>query len=310
MTSVEVLAPGALTTIQDLGRPGWAHIGVPRSGAADRPALRLANQLVGNLDGAAALETTLAGPRLRFDGPAVVALTGAPVRARVGDGAVPMNEAFELAAGDDLKVGNASSGLRTYIAIRGGIEVPQVLGSAATDVLTGLGSARLARGDLLATGELAPAAGAPGLATRDVTGGGRTIWPPAPEPPPSRELPNSVVLHVIVGPRSEWFTADSIERLFHESFTVDQASNRIGLRLQGDQLERSRADELLSEGLVPGAIQVPADGRPILLLVDHPTTGGYPVIAVVHSQDLPLAAQLRPGQNVRFVASEASPARA
>lgn len=317
MTSVEVLSPGALTTIQDLGRPGWAHIGVPRSGAADRPALRLANQLVGNLDGAAALETTLAGPRLRFDGPAVVALTGAPVRARVGDGAVPMNEAFELAAGDELKVGNASSGLRTYIAIRGGVDVPQVLGSAATDVLTGLGPARLARGDLLATGELVLATGEPGLATgeprpttRDVTGGGRAIWPPAPEPPPSLELPDSVVLHVIVGPRSEWFTAGSIERLFHDPFTVDQTSNRIGLRLQGAQLERSRTDELLSEGVVPGAIQIPADGQPILLLVDHPTTGGYPVIAVVHSRDLPLAAQLRPGQNVRFVASEASAAGA
>jgi biotin-dependent carboxylase-like uncharacterized protein len=310
MTSVEVLAPGALTTIQDLGRPGWAHIGVPRSGAADRPALRLANQLVGNLDGAAALETTLAGPRLRFNGPAIVALTGAPVRARVGDGAVPMNETFELAAGDDLKVGNASSGLRTYIAIRGGIEVPPVLGSAATDLLTGLGPARLARGDLLAIGELPPAIAELAPTTRDVTGGGRAIWPPAPEPPPSRELPDSVVLHVIVGPRSEWFTADSIERLFHEPFTVDQASNRIGLRLQGAQLERSRADELPSEGLLPGAVQVPADGRPILLLIDHPTTGGYPVIAVVHSRDLPLAAQLRPGQNVRFVASEASAARA
>jgi biotin-dependent carboxylase-like uncharacterized protein len=306
MTSVEVLAPGALTTIQDLGRPGWAHIGVPRSGAADRPALRLANQLVGNVDGAAVLETTLAGPRLRFDGAAVVALTGAPVRPGVGDGAVPMNEAFELAAGDELKVGNASSGLRTYIAIRGGIYVPRVLGSAATDVLTGLGPARLARGDLLATAELAPATGEPGVATRDVTGGGRAIWPPAPEPPPLLELPNSVVLHVIVGPRSDWFTADSIERLLHEPFTVDQASNRIGLRLQGAQLERSRADQLLSEGLVPGAIQVPADGRPILLLVDHPTTGGYPVIAVVRSQDLPLAAQLRPGHEVRFAASEAS----
>ncbi len=306
MTIVEVLAPGALTTIQDLGRPGWAHIGVPRSGAADRPALRLANQLVGNLDGAAVLETTLAGPRLRFDGPAVVALTGAPVRARVRDGAVPMNAAFELAAGDELKVGNASSGLRTYIAIRGGVDVPHVLGSAATDVLTGLGPARLARGDLLATGGLTPATGGPAMATGGVTGGGRAIWPPAPQPPPSGELPNSVVLHVIVGPRSDWFTADSIERLFHAPFTVDQASNRIGLRLQGPQLERSRADELLSEGLVPGAIQVPADGKPILLLVDHPTTGGYPVIAVVRSQDLPLAAQLRPGHEVRFAASEAS----
>jgi biotin-dependent carboxylase-like uncharacterized protein len=302
MTHIEVLAPGALTTIQDLGRPGWAHIGVPRSGAADRPALVLANRLVGNDDGAAALETTLAGPRLRFDGPAVVALTGAPARARVGDGAVPMNEAVELAAGDELKMGNASSGLRSYIAIRGGIDVPQVLGSAATDVLTGLGPAPLARGDLLATGVLALATGGPAPATGGVTGGGRAIWPPAPDPPPLQELPNSVVLRILVGPRSEWFAPDSIEWLFDEPFTVDQASSRIGLRLQGAPLQRSRTDELLSEGLVPGAIQVPGDGQPILLLVDHPTTGGYPVIAVVHSQDLPLAAQLRPGQRITFAA--------
>jgi biotin-dependent carboxylase-like uncharacterized protein len=292
MSSVEVLAPGALTTIQDLGRPGWAHIGVPRSGAADRPALVLANRLVGNSDGAAALETTLAGPRLRFARSAEIALTGAPVRARVGDTAVPMNEAFAVTAGDELRVGNASVGLRTYVAFHGGIEVPTALGSAATDLLTGLGPAALARGDLLT------------LAA--VTGGGRTIRPPAPGPPPLRELPKSVVLRYIVGPRSDWFTEDSIERLSSASFTVDQASNRIGLRLRGAPFERSRPGELPSEGLVPGAIQVPADGRPILLLVDHPTTGGYPVIAVIHSEDMPLAAQLRPGQELGFVRSGVS----
>jgi biotin-dependent carboxylase-like uncharacterized protein len=296
MTDIEVLAPGALTTIQDLGRAGWAHIGVPRSGAADRPALVVANRLVGNDDGSAALETTLAGPRLRFDGTAVIALTGAPVRARLGDRPVAMNEAFEVAAGDELRVGNASAGLRTYVAFRGGIEAPLVLGSAATDVLTGLGPAPLGRGDVLSLNTVTAG-----------PGGGRTIWPPAPEPPPPlTELPNSVVLRYIVGPRSDWFTDESVKRLASEQFTVDQASNRIGLRLQGVRLERSRRDELPSEGLVPGAIQVPADGQPILLLVDHPTTGGYPVIAVVHSQDLPLAAQLRPGRQLRFTAIRAS----
>jgi biotin-dependent carboxylase-like uncharacterized protein len=292
MTHVEVLAPGALTTIQDLGRPGWAHVGVPRSGAADRPALVLANRLLGNDDGDAALETTLAGPRLRFDGPTDIALTGAPVRARVGERPVPLNEAFRVRAGDELKVGNANSGLRTYVAFRGGIGVPLVLGSAATDVLTGLGPAPLTRGDVLSL-----------KTVKAGPGGGRTIWPPAPEPPPPfTELPNSVVLRYIVGPRGDWFTDESVKRLGSEQFTVDQASNRIGLRLQGPPLERSRTAELPSEGLVPGAIQVPADGQPILLLVDHPTTGGYPVIAVVHSQDLPLAAQLRPGQQLRFAA--------
>jgi biotin-dependent carboxylase-like uncharacterized protein len=293
MTHVEVLAPGALTTIQDLGRPGWAHIGVPRSGAADRPALVLANRLVGNDDGSAALETTLGGPRLRFDGASDIALTGAPVRARVGERPVPMNEAFRVTAGDELKVGNASSGLRTYVAFRGGIEVPLVLGSAATDVLSGLGPAPLTRGDVLSLGT--------------DPGGGRTIWPPAPEPPPVTDLPNSVVLRYLVGPRSDWFTDQSVKRLGSDPFTVDQASNRIGLRLQGPPLERSRLGELPSEGLVPGAIQVPGDGQPILLLADHPTTGGYPVIAVVHSHDLPLAAQLRPGQRITFRAAGLEP---
>jgi biotin-dependent carboxylase-like uncharacterized protein len=295
MTSFEVLAPGALTTIQDLGRPGWAHIGVPRSGAADRSALILANRLVGNQDGAAALETTLAGPRLKFGGAAAVALTGAPVRARVGDRPVAMNEMFAVDAGDELRVGNADSGLRTYLALAGGIDVPAVLGSAATDVLTGLGPAPLARGDVLRLGP------------RTLGGGGRTVRPPAPTAPPSLELPKSVVLRLVVGPRSDWFSDESVKRLFHAPFTVDQASNRVGLRLCGPALERAaRGDELRSEGLVPGAIQVPSDGQPILLLADHPTTGGYPVVAVLCSDDLPLAGQLRPGQQLRFAVAPLS----
>jgi biotin-dependent carboxylase-like uncharacterized protein len=288
MTSVEVLAPGALTTIQDLGRPGWAHIGVPRSGAADRESLKLGNLLVGNREGAPALETTLAGPRLRFTGESVVSLTGAVVSARVGTEQVPMNRAFRVTAGDELKLGAARQGLRTYVAFAGGLDVPHVLGSAATDVLTGLGSAPLAAGHVLRLG---------------VERGGRTPRPPAPEPPPALELPNSVVLQVVVGPRSDWFTSDSIKRLLDEEYAVSHASNRIGLRLQGSPLDRARTDTLPSEGLVPGAIQVPPDGQPILLLADHPTTGGYPVIAVVAGEDLRLAAQLRPGQLVRFTRS-------
>ncbi len=291
MTGIEVLAPGALTTVQDLGRPGWAHIGVPRSGAADRLSVRLANRLVGNEDGHAALETTLSGPRLRFDGPAEVALTGAPVDARVGERTLAMNEAFTVAAGDELRVGNPSARHRTYGAVAGGIDVPLVLGSAATDVLTGLGPAPLARGDTLVVRPQR---------------GGRTIRSPAPFAPPSLELPNSVQLRVIVGPRADWLTSDSVDRLLAAEFTVSPASNRIGLRLRGPGLDRARSGELLSEGLVPGAIQVPPDGQPILLLVDHPTTGGYPVIAVVHSDDLALAAQLRPGATIRFTAATVS----
>src|SRR5579875_3034739 len=215
MTSVTVLAPGALTTIQDLGRPGWAHIGVPRSGAADRESLRLANRLVGNADGAAALETTLMGPRLRFDGPATVALTGAPVEARAGDRHLPMNEPVTLEAGEDLRVGTARRCLRTYVAFGGGIDVPLVLGSAATDLLTGLGPDPLTRGDSLRLrGDR----------------GGRAIGPPAPYPPPTPGLPHLPRLQVVLGPRSDWFTPASITRLLTGEFTVSQASNRIGVR--------------------------------------------------------------------------------
>jgi biotin-dependent carboxylase-like uncharacterized protein len=285
MTHIEVISPGALTTVQDLGRPGWAHIGVPRSGAADRPALRLANRLVGNEEGAPGLETTLIGPRLRVDGPTVVALTGAPTDATVGGRTVPMQLAFALQAGDVLNIGTARTGLRTYVAFGGGLDVPLALGSAATDLLTGLGPARLTPGEVLRVG---------------AAWGGRTSGTPALPPPPVPELPGIPHLRTLVGPRDDWFTAGSIKRLAAEPFTVNQASNRIGLRLDGPRLDRARPDELLSEGLVPGAIQVPADGRPILLLADHPTTGGYPVIAVVVSDDQPIVAQLRPGQQLRF----------
>jgi biotin-dependent carboxylase-like uncharacterized protein len=285
MTTIEVISPGALTTVQDLGRTGWAHIGVPRSGAADRPALRLANRLVGNADGAAVLETTLSGPRLRFSAGTVVALTGAVVDAFAGERPVPMDTAVTVAAGEMLKVGNAKLGLRTYIAFRGGIDVEMTLGSAATDLLTGLGPAPLARGDTLSMG---------------TTWGERTAGAPAPERPPSVELPQIAHLQIVLGPRDDWFTAESIERLATDPFTVNHASNRIGLRLDGVPIDRARGGELRSEGLVPGAIQVPPSGQPILLLADHPTTGGYPVIAVVVREDLPRAGQLRPGQQLRL----------
>ncbi|HET9093628.1 MAG TPA: biotin-dependent carboxyltransferase family protein [Solirubrobacteraceae bacterium] len=286
-TTLEVLAPGALTTIQDLGRPGWGHIGVPRSGAADRPALIEANRLVGNPDGAAALETTLVGPRLRFGGHSVIALTGAATAARLGERPVPMGAAVAVAAGEELRLGTARAGLRTYLALAGGIAVGLTLGSAATDLLTGLGPPPLRRGDVL---RLGPRAGAP--APRTARRARSTADPAGAE--------DEAVLRVLLGPRDDWFTAAALTRLLTEPFAVGPSSNRVGLRLRGPALERRRRAELRSEGLVPGAIQVPPDGQPILLLADHPTTGGYPVIAVVLRADLALAAQRRPDQALRF----------
>jgi biotin-dependent carboxylase-like uncharacterized protein len=291
MRTVEVISPGPLTTLQDLGRPGWAHIGVPRSGAADRRSFLRANLLVRNPPQAPALETTLVGPKLRFNADTIVALTGAQVTASVGNRDLPMDAAVKLAAGDLLTVGTARRGLRTYLAFEGGIDAELTLGSASTDLLSGLGPAPLARGDVLRITDpqhLRPEDRAVAL-DRPMSGRAECVGGP--------ECPT---LHVVLGPRQDRFCADALSALFSEPFTVSAASNRIGVRLDGPALERADTRELLSEGLIAGALQVPGDGQPILLLADHPTTGGYPVIAVVIEADLPSAAQLRPGQQLRF----------
>jgi biotin-dependent carboxylase-like uncharacterized protein len=268
MTRIEVVTPGLLTTVQDRGRPGLAHLGVPPSGAADAVAYELGNRLVGNPDGAAALEATLDGPVLRFDAPTTVALTGATT---------PAVRTVEM-----LDVGRCVNGVRTYVCVRGGIDVEPVLGSRSTDLLTGLGPAPLRAGDVLRVGPAPSRAAGPG-----------TVPGPA--------LPDTPVLRVVPGPRDDWFAPDALEALCSEPWRVSSSSNRVGIRLEGPALERARHDELLSEGLVTGALQVPPSGQPILLLQDHPTTGGYPVIGVVRSDDVPLAGQLAPGFRVRFV---------
>jgi biotin-dependent carboxylase-like uncharacterized protein len=269
MTSIEVVRPGLLTTVQDGGRPGLAHLGVPPSGAADPVAYELGNRLVGNPPGAAALEATLDGPVLRFDRPTTVALTGATTP--------------EVRTVEVLEVGRCVGGARTYICVRGGIDVEPTLGSRSTDLLTGLGPPPIRTGDRLRIGS------EPGEA------------PPAPPGSvPGPGLPREPVLRIVPGPRDDWFTPGALETLCAEPWRVSTSSNRVGIRLEGPVLDRARHDELLSEGPVTGALQVPASGQPILLLNDHPTTGGYPVIAVVRSDDLWLAGQLGPRQCVRF----------
>jgi biotin-dependent carboxylase-like uncharacterized protein len=278
---IEVLEPGGLLTVQDLGRRGWAHLGVPPSGAADPGALRLANRLVGNDEGAPALELTLRGPMLRFAGDAVIALAGAPVDARAGRRELAMHATETVRAGEELRIGTARAGLRTYLAVRGGIAAESVLGSAATDVLTGLGPEPLGKGARLTLGDFA----------RD--------WPGATAAPVAALAPDPV-LGVLAGPRDDWFAAGALDALCGERWEVSSSSNRVGVRLEGPPLERTRTDELPSEGMLAGALQVPPSGKPILLLADHPTTGGYPVIAVVVAADVARAGQLRPGDGVRF----------
>ncbi len=281
---IEVLRAGALTTVQDLGRAGFAQLGIPRSGAADRNSLRLANRLVGNDEGAAALECTLIGPSLLFHDAAVIAVTGATVGAKLNGEEITMNLAVEIDGGSVLELATASAGLRSYIAVRGGIDTAVVMGSRSSDLLSGLGPPPITGGELLKTGP--PLGSVPAIGVAPV------------EPPRSEPL-----LHLFPGPRDDWFSADALALLCSTVWQVSSDSNRSGARLSGPPLERVRDASLLSEGVVEGSIQVPSSGQPIILLADHPTTGGYPVIAVIVSDEIPAAAQLRPGQRLRFALS-------
>jgi KipI family sensor histidine kinase inhibitor len=292
--SLEVQQPGPLSTVQDLGRPGFGHLGVPRSGAADAQSLRLANALAGNDAPAACVETTLGRLTVRFGCAAVAAVTGAPAPLRLTgpDGArhePATGAAFEVPAGSVLRLGSPPAGLRSYLAVDGGFEVPPVLGSRSADLLSGLGPARLRAGERLPLGP--PVFGKLAGDRRAAPGGAGT---PLPAPGAVAEL------RVIPGPRDDWFAAGALAVLTGDSYQVTPASDRTGLRLTGPPLRRAAATELPSEGVATGSLQVSHDGQPILLLADHPVTGGYPVIAVVPAADIGIAAQLRPGQQVRF----------
>ncbi|MGW1147760.1 5-oxoprolinase subunit C family protein [Streptomyces sp. NPDC002454] len=284
--TVEVVRAGALTTVQDRGRPGHAHLGVPRSGALDAPAAALANRLVGNPVGAAVLETTLSGCAVRPRCAVWAAVTGAPCRVTVDGRPVGPGTAVRVPAGAVLDLGRAVPGVRSYLALSGGVAVEPVLGSRSTDLLSGLGPAPLVDGAVFPLGAPGPPRG-----WVDV----------APQPGP----PGVLVLGVRFGPRADWFTAGALRTLTTGAYRVSAASNRVGLRTEGPALDRAVCAELPSEGVVLGAVQVPADGRPVVFLADHPTTGGYPVVAVVRAADLAAAAQAAPGTPVRFVVASA-----
>jgi biotin-dependent carboxylase-like uncharacterized protein len=276
--SLLVREADGLVTVQDRGRPGLAHLGVPRAGALDAPAAALANRLVGNDEDAALLEVTMGELALQATGPLWLVVTGARCAVSVDGRAAAHAEAVWVPGDGVVRVGSAESGVRSYVAVGGGIAVDPVLGSRSTDTLAWVGPERVVTGAELPVG---PARRSP-------------LSYDAPRPP--RPGP----LRVDPGPRLDWFAADALDRLCAAPYTVTPASNRIGLRLDGPPLERTREGELPSEGMVLGAVQVPPDGRPVVFLADHPTTGGYPVLAVVRADDLWRCAQLRPGEQVGF----------
>ncbi|WP_253905672.1 5-oxoprolinase/urea amidolyase family protein [Arthrobacter sp. H5] len=292
---LEVLSPGPQSLVQDLGRPGLGDLGVSPSGAADTAGARQANRLVGNEPGDAVIETVLGGLAVRAHGELTAALSGAGapagIRSAHGERQAPMCAPFALHDGESLHLGAPGSGLRTYLAVRGGINVPSVLGSRSTDLMSGIGPAPLMGGTVLPVG---------------VVERGRLVGSPE-----SSTLPQAitsdqpVILRITAGPRQDWFTPESRSALTTQTWTVTAESNRIGVRLglaaATKPLEREQTGELPSEGVVAGSLQVPPSGLPVLFLADHPVTGGYPVIGVVVPEDLPIAAQLPPGATLHFV---------
>nr|WP_246283741.1 biotin-dependent carboxyltransferase family protein [Nocardioides perillae] len=261
-----------------------AALGVGRSGAADRAALRLANRLVGNPEGHAGLEVTLGGLTLVATAAVTVAVAGAPCSVTVDGRAEPAYSCVRVPAGATVRLGTPSTGLRGYLAVRGGVDVAPVLGSRATDTLAGVGPPPVEAG------------------TRLPVGRPRGPLPDVDLAPVSPPTGGDVRLRVLPGPRLDWCDPGAWAVLLATPWEVSADSDRVGLRLGGAELRRVRDGELPSEGTVPGALQLPPTGRPTLLLADHPVTGGYPVVGVVRSADVDRAAQARPGQRLRFVA--------
>jgi biotin-dependent carboxylase-like uncharacterized protein len=283
--SLRVVDAGPALLVQDTGRPGWAHLGVPRAGALDPQALAQANRLVGNPVQAAGLEVLLGGCVFEALTSVRIALTGAPMPVRVAGREVGWGEPISVHAGELVEILQPPWGLRGWLALAGGVEVPEVLGSRSTDTLSGLGPAPVAAGDVLSLGPAPTTYVAEARAVpADPTGGGTQ-------------------LRLTLGPRDEWFTPEALRRLVRTTYEVSPDSDRVGLRLSaGDEarLERRTDSELASEGIVLGAVQVPGEGQPLIFLADHPVTGGYPVVGVVDRDDVARCAQLRPGDQVRF----------
>jgi antagonist of KipI len=277
---IQVISPGMFTTVQDLGRYGYGPLGVSPSGAADPISLRIGNLLVGNPESAPALEMTLLGGKFVFPEGALVALTGSDFGA-----SIPMYSATVIPPGGRLDVGPTRSGARCYLCVHGGIATKPLLGSASTHVLTGLGGFEgrpLKKGDVLPVGpahEVSP----------------KIIVPEALE-----KLQPRKVLRATIAPQTAWFSENSVHLFYQSVWQVTEESNRMGLRLDGPELETPQHGHMISEGVSLGAIQIPAGGRPIILFVEQQTTGGYPKIANIISADLPSVGQLRPRDQIRF----------
>ena len=285
--------PLPLTTVQDLGRVGQLRYGIPPSGPMDRDAFVTANRLVGNADGAAGLECALVGPRFTVERPCAIAVTGADMAVTVNGEARERWRAIPLGVGDQVRLGPARAGVRTYIAFSGGIDVPLVLGSRATYVRGRLGGFE---GRALKTGDVLALFDAPVPPVR------RVVDPPAALPG------DELTLRVVLGPEADRFTEQGVRTFLGSAYEMQQQSDRMGARFSGPRIEHARGHDIVSNGIAFGSVQVPGDGQPIVLLVDRQSAGGYTKIATVCSFDLGRLAQVKPGRHVRFEAIDVADA--
>ena len=282
----EVIQPGPLTTVQDLGRSGYQQFGVPTSGALDNYAFRVGNLLVGNAEGAASLEITLPGCQLRALREARIAITGADLAATINGEPAPAWESRSLERGDVLSFPRLNSGCRAYLAVAGGIAVPLVMQSASTYTKAGIGGfvgRPLRKGDILQSNKSTASAKVARI--------------------PSEYIPvygNRITLRVIIGPQDDLFTGEGISAFLNSDYTVSAQADRMGYRLEGPRIQHRDGADIISDGIPLGAIQVPGDGLPIILLVDRQTTGGYTKIANAISVDIPRIAQAKPGDKINF----------
>jgi biotin-dependent carboxylase-like uncharacterized protein len=290
---IRFVDPGPQTTVQDLGRVGHLRYGIPPSGPLDVRAFVIANRLVGNPDGAAALEATVLGPRFTVETAGAIAVTGADAPVTINGAAAAAWTTLPLAAGDTVRIGAARAGIRIYVAFAGGLDVAPVLGSRATYLrgrLGGLQGRSLKRDDVLRS------------------------FPAA--PPPMRRVPESAIpplerepeIRVVLGPQADRFTAEGVAAFLGGAYEMLPQSDRMGARLSGPRIAHARGHDIISDGIALGSVQVPGDGQPIVLLVDRQSTGGYTKVATVGSFDIGRIGQVKPGQRLRFVAVDVAEA--
>ncbi|WP_051629589.1 5-oxoprolinase subunit C family protein [Lacrimispora aerotolerans] len=309
--ALEILQPGALSTVQDLGRRGYQSQGFQESGACDKYSMRLSNLLAGNLEGecrAAVVEFTLRGGEIRFTSPEVFSLAGADMEPFLNGTPVPMYEPVCAEEGDVLTLSLAKEGLRTYLAVYGGVDVPLVMGSRSTNLKCRLGGFHgrvLKQGDILPTGKSAEEVRA---LWQSIQGNGKGSAPNAEQPllqrssTPKRYYGTEeyVLLRAVEGPQIQAFTEEGVRTFLRNPYRLSSDCDRMACRLEGPVIDMIQGADIISDGIVEGSVQVSASGLPMVMMSDHQTTGGYAKIATVISTDIPALAQLRPGEWVTF----------